>query len=312
MKKIVIMAAVAACVASSASAAVISNGIDARTPGFLSFDVTSGGETRTGLFKPSGPQAATDVIFDYFTYVRTGGTTFRLNNGTLLSSDANQIVYSGRVGTTGINWTSTSVLPAGGTRLTTSFDFSAAAGSVLPSLDLYQYLDEDVIGERNDVFFTRGSAAAANLELFTFDPVALFGISHGGAYTSLQGLVNASFIGYGLCEFNLTKPAIVNGTQSVSLTGARNADCPTTTLNVPELGGTVDGPYDIVSVLAWNVAGGTSSARILTSLGGIADVASIPVSNPVPVPNPVPEPAAIGLMGLGLLGLGFARRRKAA
>ncbi len=30
------------------------------------------------------------------------------------------------------------------------------------------------------------------------------------------------------------------------------------------------------------------------------------------IPDPVPEPATIGLMGLGLLGLGFARRRKAA
>jgi hypothetical protein len=32
----------------------------------------------------------------------------------------------------------------------------------------------------------------------------------------------------------------------------------------------------------------------------------------IPDPDPVPEPATFGLMGLGLLGLGFARRRKAA
>lgn len=33
---------------------------------------------------------------------------------------------------------------------------------------------------------------------------------------------------------------------------------------------------------------------------------------PDPDPNPVPEPAAFGLMGLGLIGFGFARRRKTA
>jgi hypothetical protein len=32
----------------------------------------------------------------------------------------------------------------------------------------------------------------------------------------------------------------------------------------------------------------------------------------IPDPDPVPEPATFGLMGLGLLGLGYARRRKAA
>ncbi len=55
----------------------------------------------------------------------------------------------------------------------------------------------------DDVFFTRGDAAQGNIELFTLDDnnPNNVGVSQGGAQLEEQGLINASFDGWGACVY---------------------------------------------------------------------------------------------------------------
>ena len=187
--------------------------------------------------------------------------------------------------------------------MTSTFTFTADTGT-LGALRFYRYLDEDVdLYFSDDVFFTRGSVAGGDLELFTVDDSEVYGISHSGALSSAQGLVNASFTGWAANRFDYMRPAIVGGTQSVSTTGVIQ--------NLPAYShpqvGSAYGPRDIVSVLAWDVVANASSATIITTLGGVPDVQDIP--------DVIPEPSMFVVWSLlAVLGftVGWYRRRKAA
>lgn len=295
--------------ATSAQAVVIDNGLTSDTVGYWSVDMASGGQVNTGTLTARGSGGdihTTNVIYDYFTYISTGdGNAFQLPFGdTVTSTGAASVSSSGWfIGSNGnrINWTVDSSIADGSAVLTNRFNFSAEEGE-LGTIRLFQYLDEDVIGAGNDAFFTRGSVAGGTLELFTVDAEELFGVSHGGAYNSAGGLVSADFAGWATCIYNSQKPALENGTQSVSLSGQICSDLSTTSL--PGIG-TAYGPEDIVSVLAWDVTSSASGATIITTLGGLPDITQLP-------PGEVPEPAALGLFGMGLLGLAASRRRRAS
>ena len=70
--------------------------------------------------------------------------------------------------------------------------------------------------------------------------------------------------------------------------------------------------YTISTTGAYGIAiGGFARRTGIYSVNLSGNTSPTPTSIP-PVAHAVPEPAALGLFGLGLLGLGFARRRKAA
>lgn len=292
------LGALALSVPLGANAVEISNGIPEGTVGHYRVDVTTGGETRTAFITAArffnNDVAPSEVVFDYSSLVDTGiaGEGFSLAG---FGSDPvpdptipNSVTSSGEffgVNQNRILWTAVSSIAPAAQTMTTQYTFETDDGSPLGALRFLQYLDEDVQGAGDDVFFTTGSPASGNLELFTFDNMDIYGISHSGALLPGTGLLNAAFAGWAADSFNNMKPRItgVGAGQPVSPDGviANLVPFPHPQLG-PVFGGAVDTGADIVSVMAWDVDPNATSAVITTSLGGVPiSVESRPLSDQI-------------------------------
>ncbi len=263
----------------AANAVEINNGVPEGTVGHYRVDVLAGGETRTAFVTAarffSNDITTTDVIFDYSSLVDPGndGTGFSLSNSDPVDDpfvdpvNPNMVTSSGTflgVNQNVISWMAVSSIAPGAQVMTTTYTFTTATGTLGP-LRFLQYLDEDVQGASSDVFFTTGTAASGNLELFTFDNTEVFGLSHSGVLLPGTGLQNAGFAGWAADRFNNMRPRITGSGQPVDPTVGVIANL--LPFQHPQLG-PVFGPADIVSVLAWDVDPNATTAVITTSLGG--------------------------------------------
>ncbi len=260
----------------------ISNGIPEGTIGHYRVDVGVGGETRSAFVTAarffSNDIATTEVIFDYSSLVDPGNNGFAesLSNSSNLTGPFPDPIIPNAVTSSGsflgfnqnlIDWTAVSSIVPGATVMTTTYTFTAQTGTLGP-MRFLQYLDEDVQGAGSDVFFTSGSAASGNLELFTFDNTEVFGLSHSGVLALGAGLQNAAFAGWAADSFNNMRPRITSSGQQVDPTVGVIANL--VPFQHPQLG-SVFGPADIVSVMAWDVLDPNAiTAVITTSLGGEA------------------------------------------
>ena len=266
----------------SARAIVIDNGIPAGTLNHWQVDAGNGGESRSANLTAQRFASAdiftTDVLFDYFTYVDVGAGGFQLSTAVTIPAaltGANEVTSSGSfLGSAGntINWSVVSSIANGDARYVNEFSFETTLGLPLGDLRLYQYLDEDVQGVSDDVFLVRGSLAGQDLELFTVDNAEVYGIGHSGALSAAQGLVNSSFVGWAAGEFDDMRPRLSAGTQAVAPTGVMDGTL--VPIIHPQVGNAF-GPTDIISVLAWDVNSAASSARIITTLGGVPEAAAL-------------------------------------
>jgi hypothetical protein len=261
----------------AAGAVEISNGVPEGTVGHYRVDLDTGGQTRTAFITAarfaSDDISTTEVVFDYSSLVDPGaiggGDGESLFGSAPVVDPANPNVASSSGTFTVVNdtihWTAVSSLPLGSQTMTTTYTFSTDSGRPLGPMRFYQYLDEDVQGAGDDVFFSTGTAAGGDLELFTFDNTDVYGISHSGALLPGADLQNATFAGSATDRFPNMRSLITGAGQPVAPTGIiTNLD----PLQHPQLG-PVFGPADIVSTLAWDVDPNASTAVISTSLGGV-------------------------------------------
>jgi len=281
----------------------IDNDIPQGTLGHWSVVMQTGGESHLAFITASrarGDIFTEDVLFDYFSYVDIGTHTpaFQLSGSAPAVIDPNNpdmVVstgsFTGANGNT-IQWKVTSAIPDNGKVMTNKIEFRTADGSALGKLRFFQYLDEDIESVSDDVFFTIGTAAGKNLELFTLDSGEEYGVSHSGAFDIPTGLRNSLYMGWAADHYDSMKPRIVNHTQQVSTAGIIGN---LSTFNHPNLG-TVFGPADIVSVIAWDVDPNQSEAAVITTLGGVPEASNIFV------PSLIDPPGARSLQTDNLIG----------
>lgn len=260
---------------------IIDNDIPQGTVSHWSVNVMTGGQSRIA-FVTANRAASRDifienVLFDYFSYVDVGnnGGGFQLFGSAPAadSSDPDKVSSSGSfLGQNGnvINWIVRSSIADISSVMINQFILSTADGGPLGAIRFLQYMDEDIQGVSDDVFFTKGTLASRNLELFTMDNAEVYGVSHSGAFDTNAGLRNATFAGWAADFYNNMKPSFAGSGQVVTLDGIINN---LSSFNHPQLG-TVYGPRDIVSVLAWDVDPQASQAVIVTTLGGVPNLAS--------------------------------------
>ena len=257
-----------------ANSLVIDNDLSSTQGNYFSVDVQSAGKTFTlRVTDPSATITAEDIVFAYQLYVVVDGTS-QLLEGTapvLISDDkvSSSGSFTGAAGNT-IEWTVESLIKDGSMQMRNTTSFTASTGT-LGNIQVIQYLDQDVDGAGDDVYFSRGSVAGSNLELYVLDdnnPIAI-GVSQGGAFLTEQGLINASFDGWAACIYR-ERAKYIDGTFTYTPSGEICSTLDNKNTTHPDIGA-VKGVADTITSLAWSVEPTANQSIVVSTLGGVPD-----------------------------------------
>jgi hypothetical protein len=255
---------------------LIDNDVPQDVPGFFSAQPRAGGELTTGT---SGITAEgrtqtfinQSVIFNFLNYIDVGadGTALSLSNTTitlpptlvapdLVASEGNFLGNNGET----VNWRVESRFDNGVSSFINTLTFTGTAP--LGDIRYINYLDEDVLGVTDDLLYTRGTPGQADFRIYTVDGAERFGFSQAGIYTPGPGLQNATYAGWTADQFPALNTAILGPGTQYTIAGNIN----TTALpqsNDPALG-TIFGPNDVTTALAWDFDPNATTATITTFL----------------------------------------------
>lgn len=264
---------------------LIDNDVAAGIPGQFAFRAGAGGQS--GTFTNDGVGGGisaqginqlitnTDAIFEFLNYIDVGGdgTAVNLANTTitqppvLVSDDlvASAGTFTGNGGNV-VRWRIESRMDDGIAKVinTLTLDSDAPLGNIR----FINYLDEDILGNSDDLMYLTGTPGQPNFRVFTLDGPERVGFSQGGIYADGSGLVNATYDGWAADQYDDLQVAIETGGTAYSVAGTIDT-VDLTPFNDPTLG-QVYGLNDITTAFAWSVVPTATTATITTFLELIA------------------------------------------
>ncbi len=251
---------------------LIDNDVIAGTEGHFDFNAGTGGNSgqADAIVQGVNSLVNSNFLFDFINYVDTGSNGQAVN---LASTTINQPAaligpdqvqssgsFAGANGT--VSWTVTQSIDNGTGLLKNVINFNSAAA--LGNLRFINYLDQDVLGLSDDLLQPTGTPGTADFRLFTRDSAEQVGFSQYGEFLSGQGLANATYDGFAADKWADLQNAIIGGGTTYTLNGNIDlTDLPQG--SNPNLG-TVYGPNDVTSAMAWSVNPNANSATITTYL----------------------------------------------
>lgn len=254
-----LMAAVCGLAMCHAQAIEISNGIPEGEVGHYSADILTGGATNSVVSTtqlPSGEVVTENLVSEYRVFVDPGndGGGFTLEGtepAPITSFGAAAVrstgTFQGESGQT-IAWTAVSRIFDDGSTLNTIYsfrEFDSEFDGGVGTLRVLQYLDGDIASISDDVLRVE-SDGTPFVRIQTIDNERLFGVSQ------LSELLRAATVVGGAADrFDNIRPRIQGEGQAVAGQGPGIIINNLEGFNHPRIG-EVNGPGDIVSVMAWD------------------------------------------------------------
>ena len=259
----------------------IDNDVPPAIPGFFEVTPSAGGDLnftdRVTVDSSVGILTNQSFLFAYENYVDVGanGSAIQLASTTItmqptLVSDDLVVSEGNFVGNNNatVNWRTETRLLDGVSRVDTQLFLSSNAP--LGDIRFINYLDQDVQGISDDILFPSGTPGTADFRLFTLDGPLRIGFAQGGTYLPTAGeLENATYVGYAADEYSDLTTAI-NGATAVTFDINGAIDTNDLPANPTDPLGTIYGPNDVTSALAWDVNPTATSALITSFLELVA------------------------------------------